>query len=933
MGIAEAKIVLNATDNTSGPLSAFQARIAALTAPLDGLRNKLLGAFPTSALERLQGGLNGFGGKLAAIGIGGGVAVGGLIAAKGAIDAVIDTAKSGAELFDLKNKFQLTSEEVQVFAKVAKETGSPLEELAAASRKLKENLGNAQIKGGESLDKLTRSLEVFGITAGDVKNMSSIDLMQKIGTASRDATGISNVDGASADQIAALKVSAAKDLFGKIGVGAIPGIERLADFRKISQGITKSGLSFTNEQMAQAKRSDVAYERSKGTLSGLKRMFGIEMLPVFEQVSNVLDMRMKANRTAMMPGVKALAEVLSTSIGPFLDDMDKAANKTSGVFKVISKVADLVGWDKLVFGGLALIAAPFVASAGAIAVALGGIAFKAGAAILSMGATAVGPAVAGLKGIAFALQIVGLSGARAWLLALGPLVLIGATIAGVAYLIYDNWGGIKTFFSGVFDGIVSSAKPLKPVFDAIGGAAEWVGKQFSSLMKWFSGLFGETDKSKEKLQDWSKAGQLVGEVIGSVILAPINKLISIFKALSDGFDFAKKKAGQLFDFLGALKMPEFTLPKFEFPAFELPSFKQIFDAAIAPALGPINDAFEFVKVNANKLFDFFTGFKLPSFDFPKFDFPTLDLPDFKSIFSAATAPAFALFSDGFDFAKAKVMQFFEFVGGFKLPSFDLPKFELPSFETMISAAAGVFDGVKQKGVELFDFLGSFKPPKFDLPAFDFPAFKLPDFAQLFSAGIAPAMDVLRTAFDWVTAAFTPLTSTASAALDVVKSGFALLSGVVGISAQALANLGQTGGLVGGLVSAAIAVALAPFRAMIALIDAAVAGFKALGGLISAFPALPALPSLPSFLTGSAAPTSAAPIGLPTQPVGAAGGLGGAANSAFAQLPVASLATPRADVGGRLDIRVMADGQVRTERVESNNPKFEIDARSGAMFAG
>lgn len=58
-----------------------------------------------------------------------------------------------------------------------------------------------------------------------------------------------------------------------------------------------------------------------------------------------------------------------------------------------------------------------------------------------------------------------------------PIILIGAAIAGAAYLIYKNWEPIKTFFSGLWSGISAG----------IGDAVDWIISKLSTLtspIKW-----------------------------------------------------------------------------------------------------------------------------------------------------------------------------------------------------------------------------------------------------------------------------------------------------------------------------------------------------------------------------------------------------------------------------------------------------------------
>jgi hypothetical protein len=535
---ADAKVVLSAQDSSGGAFASFLNRMTGLTAPLDNLKGKLLGAFPTTALERLKNGVGGLNGKLAAIGIGGGVALGGLALVKSGFDAIVDTAEKADRVSDLGGRLRLNAEEFQVFDKLAKANGSSVEELGGAVLKFKLNLSQAAADGGPKLAKLTSALAGFGLTYAQAQAMKPIDLLQKIGQVSAR----SQEDG---DELK--KIGLYRDVFGKTGATQINVIEALGgSYQKVLQQMRDAGLLMTDEMAQRGGDAFKAYEKSKGAAAGLRLAFGIQMMPVFEQFSKVMESRMKANRTAMMPGVKALAEVLSTNIAPFLADMDKAAEKTSGLFKWVSRLAGLVGWDKLIFAGIALIAAPFVASAGAIVVSLAGVTWGASTAIAAMSTGAFMTALNGLRGLAFALQIVGLTGAQAWLMILGPVALV----IGAALLIYAYWDELKVFFGGVWEGLIQG---IQPVLTALAPVGVWVGAALGWIGSLFDSTGGKAGEGATSFAAWADAGRVAGAAIAGVlkaILTPMMLVIDAFKLLGDQWDWFN---GKDFNFTSSTK--------------------------------------------------------------------------------------------------------------------------------------------------------------------------------------------------------------------------------------------------------------------------------------------------------------------------------------------------------------------------------------------
>ena len=303
----------------------------------------------------------------------------------------------------------------------------------------------------------------------------------------------------------------------------------------------------------------------------------------------------------------------------------------------------------------------------------------------------------------------------------------------------------------------------------------------------------------------------------------------------------------------------------------------------------------------------------------------------------------------------------EFFRNFKMPSLSLPDFVAPSFAALRTAAGGAFDWVStawdktsatlqavpeaafskisQLGIGTADALsGAWASAKAALSTFSLPSISIDSIKQALSpmAGLLqplqPLVDSLKTSFGAVTQV-----------LSALGVGLLTVASLAGRGAIVMAEWGASGKVMTDIVTAGLNLVLAPFRALIALIDTAVAGFRVIGSLLSN---LPKMPDLPSFLVPSAAPvTYSAPNALPSI-IGSTPGLSASglslpssgfgltpATSPFAQVATPSIISQRTDVGGKLDIRIMADGQVRTERLESNNRNFQIDARNGSMFAG
>jgi hypothetical protein len=517
----EAKVVVSAQDQTAGPLAAVEARFKSLFGPVDTLKSKLQGLNGTG-LSGLREQLGGVRGQLALMGIGGlGAMYGGLKLVKSGFDAVVDTAEKADRVSDLGGRLRLNAEEFQVFEKLAKDNMASVEEVGGAFLKFRLNLGQAQAEGGKKLQALNESLAAFGLTAKEAQKMRPLDLMKQLGLTSSK----SNED---ADE--EVKIARFRALAGKTGATLIPVFEAIGTkYDATLAKMREAGTLMTDDMAEQGGRAFKAYEKSQGAMQGLKTAFGIRMMPVFEQFSKVMEERMKANRSAMMPGVDALAEVLSQNLKPFLNDMDGLADKTSGVFKWLARLARLVGWDKLIFGGALLLISPLILATTTLAWSMGGLFVRA----VLMAVPAILSLLAPIGSAVFALNVLGISGATAWLMVLGPIALIGAAIAGVAYLIYRNWGGIVAFVGAVWDGFVAA---MQPVF----GAFEPVVSGISEVFSWLGKLFGATSAGKDDWSAWASAGKVAGEVVAAVfkaLLTPIFLVIDAIKLVVAGVSF------------------------------------------------------------------------------------------------------------------------------------------------------------------------------------------------------------------------------------------------------------------------------------------------------------------------------------------------------------------------------------------------------------
>jgi hypothetical protein len=103
------------------------------------------------------------------------------------------------------------------------------------------------------------------------------------------------------------------------------------------------------------------------------------------------------------------------------------------------------------------------------------------------------------------------------LAALLPVLAIAAGIAGIAYLIIDNWDKVSDFFDGFATGISDTFGPtLSKLVDDFKLAAETV-----------VSLFGLDSDAAKALTDFSNIGQLIGDILGRTLDLIVRSLSGI----------------------------------------------------------------------------------------------------------------------------------------------------------------------------------------------------------------------------------------------------------------------------------------------------------------------------------------------------------------------------------------------------------------------
>lgn len=147
------------------------------------------------------------------------------------------------------------------------------------------------------------------------------------------------------------------------------------------------------------------------------------------------------------------------------------------------------------------------------------------------------PAIWGM--ITGAISVLG--GALSFLLS--PIGLIGAAFVSAGLLIWRYWEPIKTFFLGMFTGVMQAISPLRDAFATFSPIFDMISNGVKSVWQWFTNLLSPMQTSKETLDKCASAGVIFGNVLGGAI----NLVLTPARMLLDTLGWILKKLGVLPD--------------------------------------------------------------------------------------------------------------------------------------------------------------------------------------------------------------------------------------------------------------------------------------------------------------------------------------------------------------------------------------------------
>lgn len=521
----EAKIVVTVEDEGTAALKRIQARFDAMHAPLQRMQTRMARPLEMAGASKVTGALGRVRSAMEKIPM-----VGALFAAGGmamATRALVENSLAAQDalghLNDLSQAYKVGVEDLQVYAEIGADSGVALDDIAKSMGFLQERIAGARSGNKADIDMLWSVGVDKAALEGDLASIyATISDVYKTSTKDKDK---------------AMKVAFAKDGFGKAGISMIPMLEEGgAKFGEVMQMMIKEGRLFSKAQIAAADATGDAWGNSMRRVEALRISVGLAMTPMLESMTESINKLMNGPaRAEIVETFARLGQTIAQSAPQFIAQIPRIVEGLGQIFKTVRDIGTLVGWDKLVLGGILFIASPFIASTISMAGALAGLTVSLVGFVVNlsmMGGAVAANAIHGIRGIGLALRALGFSAAASWAMALGPILLIGAALAGVAYAIYANWGGIKAFFGGVWEGFTTALAPVaaafEPVMNIIRSAVSWVGA-----------LFESTNQSADGFGTWAAAGKAVGESLAQIfkaILTPVMMVVDAIKLASAAWD-------------------------------------------------------------------------------------------------------------------------------------------------------------------------------------------------------------------------------------------------------------------------------------------------------------------------------------------------------------------------------------------------------------
>ena len=275
-----------------------------------------------------------------------GLAIGGAAAIAGfGINATKDFIQTGDELDKMSKRTGISVETLSELGFAAEQSGSDLETVEKASKRLASTIFDA----GEGVKVSTDALQALGVNMLDIFNQTPAQQFTTI------AEALSNVDNATT------KAALAQDVFGKAGTELLPLFENGASgMAALRQQAIDLGNTFTTDAAAKAAEFADTLNELKQTIGGLGKDIAEKIVPI---LTNLLDWFIDSR-----PQIEAFITQVREKVGPFAEAF------VSGAGLILEALGSVLSWivsnKPVLFAIIGAIGIAIVAALGPVSLAV-----------------------------------------------------------------------------------------------------------------------------------------------------------------------------------------------------------------------------------------------------------------------------------------------------------------------------------------------------------------------------------------------------------------------------------------------------------------------------------------------------------------------------------------------------------------------------------
>lgn len=392
-----------------------------------------------------------------------------------------------------------------------------------------QRLSFAATQSGVSTEQFSDSMKFLAANAVEAATGSeeAAQWFRAAGVAVKDASGkIKGTDqlflelseAFSKSDKSAEKVKVGMALLGRSGADLVPMMNQGAGaIRGLGDEAEKLGLVRSPAAVSAGKEFGDTFAKLTGVIDSVGLAIGDKLIPIISPLVISLTGLVATNRELIATKVGEWATKFSESLPQIGRELTRVSEIASDVISAVRWVGDTFGYAET--GAVALglyLGGPLIGAVANAIVATTALAGSLAAMTLKLAAITIVPAAAAIGNFVTALRAgYGAMAAFNLVLAANPigLVITGvAALAGVAFLVYDNWEWLSSGLGKLWDSIVGAVSKIDPLMllGPFGMAARLVIDNWTLVSTFFDdligGVIGKFKSLTDVLPDFVKSG-------------------------------------------------------------------------------------------------------------------------------------------------------------------------------------------------------------------------------------------------------------------------------------------------------------------------------------------------------------------------------------------------------------------------------------------